>query len=421
VTNQRDARRARHGASHGDSATLRWSAAALAGLLGFAMVFSTVFVYKLQHTYTTQDIGSLLGTSQATSDPTVAPSSTSPTDAAAGKDVNILLIGSDTRDGVNGDIGGKVAPGMRSDTTIIMHISADRSRVDFLSIPRDTRVRFSDCKMFDGSVKQGWTAKFNTAFSRGGENGNVGEAVACTMRTVTDLTGITFDHYAVIDFAGFRKMIDAVDGVPMCIPERIDSDKAKLHLNPGAQVLDGGHALAFARARYGIGDGSDPQRIERQQELMTNLMKKVLGMNLLTDAQQLTLLLKSAGQSMTMDPDLGSFSYLLGLGYSLRSINQEDINFMTTPWEYPGDKSGDVVWTPEADDVFKRITQDLPMEGAETEAVDPTPDPTGTDSGSSTPTPTATDTGKSTPEPTASATPKRLTEKEILAACDLNS
>jgi len=61
MTNHRAARRARHGASHRDSATLRWSAAGMAGILGFAMVFSSFYVYKLQHTYTTQDIGSLLG------------------------------------------------------------------------------------------------------------------------------------------------------------------------------------------------------------------------------------------------------------------------------------------------------------------------------------------------------------------------
>lgn len=408
---ERAARRVRHGASHRDSTTLRWAAAGTAAILGFAMVFSITYLNKLQNVVTTQDIGSLLGTPEATADPSVSPTSTSPTDAAAGKDLNILLIGSDTRDGENGDLGGRVTGGMRSDTTIIMHISADRSRVDFLSIPRDTRVRVSDCKMFDGSTVRGWTGKFNIAFSNGGSQGNVAEAAACTMRTIQDLTGIKFDHYAVIDFAGFRDMIDAVDGVPMCIPERIDSDKAKLHLNPGAQVLDGKHALAFARARYGIGDGSDPQRIERQQELMTNLVKKVLGMNVLTDAPQLTLMLKSAGKSMTMDTQLGSFTYLLGLGYSLRSIDQDNINFMTTPWVYPGDKSGDVVWTPEADEVFQRIKQDLPMEGATTETVDPTPNPTATDSAKP----------SSSAEPTATATPERQTEQEILAECEIDS
>lgn len=410
TTNQRATRRARHGASHRDSAAWRWTAAATAAILGFAIVFSVTYINKLQNVVTTQDITSLLGTPDASADPTVSPSDEGPHDAAAGNDLNILLVGSDSRDGANGDIGGKVADGMRSDTTIIMHISADRSRVDFLSIPRDTRVRFSDCKMLDGSVKRGWTAKFNTAFSVGGQNGNVGEAVACTMRTIQDLTGIKFDHYAVIDFAGFEDMINAVDGVPMCIPQDIDSDKAKLHLKAGAQVLNGKNALAFARARYGLGDGSDPQRIERQQELMNNLAKKVLGMNVLTNAPDLTLLLKSAGKSMTMDPELGSFTYLLGLGYSLRSIDQNNINFMTTPWKYPGDKSGDVVWTPEADDVFKRIKKDLPMEGAPTETVDPTPAPSGS----------ASETPSSSPKPSVSATPERQTEQEILAECALD-
>jgi len=381
---------------------MRWIAAGTAAVLGFGLVFGTTQWELLQHSTTKVSIEGLVG--DVAPDPTesAAPTATAegpPGDLEAGNDINFLLIGSDSRSGTNGKIGGKVAGGMRSDTTMIMHVSGDRSRIDFLSIPRDMRVRVSDCKMFDGHIKKGWTGKFNIAFSNGGMNGNEAEAAACTMKTLQDLTHIKFDHYAVVDFAGFEKMINAVHGVPMCIPKKIDDRRSKLHIKAGPQVLSGKTALAYARVRH-IGDGTDLQRIERQQELVHNLSKKVLGMNVLTSVPQLTLLLKSAGQSMTMDPDLGSITYLLGLAYSLRNIDQDNINFMTVPWMYAGDKSGDVLAKPEAKAVYKRIKNDIPMVGGKTTSVRPT-------------TPHATSSTSTSP----SAKPERQTEDELLAAC----
>jgi anionic cell wall polymer biosynthesis LytR-Cps2A-Psr (LCP) family protein len=186
----------------------------------------------------------------------------------------------------------------------------------------------------------------------------------------------------------------------MCIPKAIDDRRSKLHIKAGPQVLKGKTALAYARVRH-IGDGTDLQRIERQQDLMDNLARKVLGMNVLTNAPQLTLLLKSAGESMTMDPDLGSFAYLVGLAYSLRNIDQQNITFATVPWKYAGDKSGDVLATEDAEVIYKRIVKDIPMDGGTTESVDPSaaPDPS------------------SSTSPTATPSPERQTEDEILAEC----
>lgn len=394
------AKRTRHGSRSREHRSMKVLAAVTAGVVGFALVFGVTYVERGLHSFTTTDISGLVSmpSHTAVASPT-ATADAEPTDYEAGNDINILLIGSDSRAGENGSIGGKVAPGMRSDTTMIMHVSADRSRIEFLSIPRDMRVRVSDCKLFNGKIKKGWTGKFNIAFSNGGVNGDEAEAAACTMQTLQDISGITFDHYAVIDFAGFEKMINAVDGVPMCVEKAINDRQSKLHIKAGAQVLDGTTALAWARVRH-IGDGTDLGRIDRQHELLTNLAKKVLGMNLLTDAPQLTMLLKSAGQSMTMDPDLGSFTYLLGLGYSLRNIDQDNITFATVPWRYAGDKSGDVLPTDEAAVVYKRIKNDIPIEGGTTTSVTATPD------------------ASTSSSPAASATPERLTQKEILASCE---
>ena len=412
-TSSRATQRARHGTRGSGGSIMRIVAAVMAGVFGFGIVLGATYWDRLQNSFDTQDIAGLVHQPSHTpaATPSVSPTGDAPpVDSESGNDINILLIGSDSRAGKNGDIGGKVAGGMRSDTTMIMHISADRSRIDFLSIPRDMRVRVSDCKMLDGSIKKGWTGKFNIAFANGGIHGSEAEAAACTMQTLIDLTGITFDHYAVVDFAGFEKMINAVDGVPMCIPQAINDSRSKLHIKAGPQVLKGKTALAYARVRH-IGDGTDLQRIGRQHELMNNLAKKVLGMNVLTDAPQLTLLLKSAGESMTMDPDLGSLTYLVGLAYSLRNIDQDNINFETVPWKYAGDKSGDVLPTDQAPVVYKRIKNDIPMDGGVTQSVDTPATP---DAGTS----TGTGTGSGTGGVTTSPTPERLTQKEILAECD---
>jgi LCP family protein required for cell wall assembly len=121
--------------------------------------------------------------------------------------LNILLLGSDTREGIgNSSIGGET-PGL-SDTTILLHLSADRERAYGVSLPRDAMVERPECVTEDGSVDAGGLSMFNQAYAAGGP--------ACTQRTVETLTGIHIDHFVVVDFAGFKKMVDALWGVSRC-------------------------------------------------------------------------------------------------------------------------------------------------------------------------------------------------------------
>jgi LCP family protein required for cell wall assembly len=389
---------------------------ALAAFAGFALVLLQTNLFLVNGAIDKQNISGLIG-------PTSAPrdiDNDGIADIAAGDAVNILLLGSDVRDGENGLIGGVVG-GMRSDTTIIMHISADRSRVEFVSIPRDSRVKISDCQFFDGSTARGWTTKFNTAFSIGAANGNVAEAAACTAKTIYDLTGLLVDHYAVVDFTGFRDMVDAIDGVPMCIVNDVRSSKAQLDLQAGPQVLDGTQALAFARARTGtgLGDGSDLGRIERQQELMRNTLRKVLGMNLFTDATGLTQFVKAGASSLSTDETLGNVSFMVGLAYSLRNFDTANLQMITVPWAYPGDGSGDVVWTEEADALWAALINDRPVPNPDAEP-SPTPTPTPVPSGTPEPSPTGPGTpGTPDPEPSVTPSPLRETEQDILDSCDI--
>lgn len=334
-----------------------WAASAAAGVLGFGLVYANTVLTQVDDAFTPID------NSQLISEAPAVDASSDPVDASSGDAINILLMGSDQRDGENGDIGGHVADGMRNDTTIIMHISADRSRVDLVSIPRDAQVTIPDCKLFDGTVVPGYTGDFNVSFSNGGRHGDAGEAAACTINTVQQLTGLTIDHWAVVDFSGFEDMVDALGGVPMCIPERIVSKKAKLKLNPGPQVLDGKQALALARMRTAeVGDvsGSDLQRIARQHQLLRQVSRVVLSKNLLTDAGELTQFLKATASSLTMDPELADSKYLLGLGFGLRNIDPAAIQFHTIPWKYTDDYLN-VIILKSASTMWSELRQDKPL------------------------------------------------------------
>ena len=133
--------------------------------------------------------------------------------------VNILLMGSDDRTGKGnrgyGRDSGRTTK--RSDTTILMHISADRSRALALSIPRDLWVEQPTCT---GKDWAGSYAKFNNAFEQGG--------AACTSELVEEITGVPVNHVVVVDFNGFKQMVDAMGGVEVCLENPVDDDESKL-------------------------------------------------------------------------------------------------------------------------------------------------------------------------------------------------
>jgi LCP family protein required for cell wall assembly len=352
---------------------------AVAALLGFAGVGGYYYTASALSHITTSDTQELLGDTRPA--PPIVPK-----DSSKGEAINILLMGSDSRAGVNANIGGSVG-GMRNDTTIIMHISADRSRIELVSIPRDSWVRIPDCTLFDGSVVKGWTTKFNTAFSNGGKNGNPAEAAACVQKSIETLTGIYIHYYAVVDFVGFAAMIDALGGVPMCIPGRIVSGKAALDLQPGKQTLNGTQALAWARLRTAeVGkqwvEGSDIQRITRQQELLAKTAELAMSKNLFTNQGQLRNFITAGADSMTTSPRLADPTFLIGLAFSLRKISPDNIVFATVPNKYTPDFLN-VTWTPAANTMFGDIINDRAIAGSSvTDQSDaaPIPVPTATDS-----------------------------------------
>nr|WP_240449534.1 LCP family protein [Streptomyces harenosi] len=267
---------------------------------------------------------------------------------------NILLIGSDTRAGEGNARYGRDSGTARSDTTILLHLAADRRSATAISVPRDLMVHVPGCRRADGSRAAAVFAMFNHAYQTGGS--------ACTIRTVEKLTGIRVDHHVVVDFHGFKEMVDAVDGVRVCLREPIDDKAAGLRLPAGRVTLDGEQALGYVRARKTLGDGSDTGRMERQQRFLGALVDKVQSNGVLLNPVKLYPLLDAATSSLTTDPGLASLRGLYRLARALRGIPAERVRFLTVPREsYARDANRDQLVEVEAEKLFERLRRDEPV------------------------------------------------------------
>ncbi|MER6145078.1 LCP family protein [Streptomyces sparsogenes] len=288
---------------------------------------------------------------------------------------NILLIGSDNRGGKGNGKYGRDTGTQRSDTTILLHLQAGGKSATAVSIPRDLMVDIPACTGADGKRGTARFAQFNWAFEFGGP--------ACTIRTVEKLTGIRVDHHMIVDFSGFKKMVNAVGGVEVCLKEPIDDGEAHLRLPAGRQVLHGEQALGFVRARYSIGDGSDTERIGRQQEFLGALVKKLQSNGVLLNPTRLYPVLDAATSSLTTDPGLNSLKDLYDLASGMRHIPRDKIRFLTIPRQpYTYNRNRDELVQPDADRLFRQLRLDHPVPVARAVAHPSGDDPKG---GSSTP------------------------------------
>lgn len=313
-------------------------------LLVTGSVGAFVAYYKINNNIQSQDLTGLLGDR--------------PKVIAEGEEqvpLNILLIGSDKRSGAAArNIGGA-----RSDTTILLHLAADRKSAVLVSIPRDSIVDIPSCKRPDGSRTVAQTTRFNAAYSLAG--------AACTIRTVEKITDIRIDHHVVIDFRGFKQMVDALDGVQICLPQRVDDDSSKLHLDAGRQTVNGADALAYVRTRKKLGDGSDLDRIDRQQAFLSSMVDKVSSKGLLLRPDRLLSFLDAATKSITTDPGLASLNDLRKLAQSVKGVDTDAVSFVTVPnAANPADSGNTVIFRQaEADALWTSLRFDRPLPGQE--------------------------------------------------------
>ncbi|MER7170757.1 LCP family protein [Streptomyces mesophilus] len=242
--------------------------------------------------------------------------------------INVLIVGTDKRTGKgNNGYGDSGSPG-HADTTILLHVSKDRSNATALSIPRDMIVDIPDCptkqedgneKVIPGTPKE----RFNVSL------GQSGRTPSCTMRTVTQLTGIKIDNFMVADFNAVKTLSSAVGGVDVCLEKPIKDPKSHLNLPKGTSTVEGDDALAFVRTRHAVGFGSDLDRIKLQQQFLSSLMRKMKSK--MTDAGAMLDLAESATKALTVDDTLSDVFKLRGLGMELGRVDLKNISFTTVP------------------------------------------------------------------------------------------
>ncbi|WP_063752588.1 LCP family protein [Streptomyces sp. NRRL S-350] len=321
--------------------------------------------------------------------------------AATDGSFNILVLGSDSRNGENGDLaGGNTGYTARSDTAMVVHVNQAHSGAQIVSIPRDTLVTRPDCTDASGRTVAGAKrAMYNSAFETGG--------AACAVKTTEQLTGLRMDHYLQIDFAGFARVVDAIGGATVTTTVAIHDKDSGLDLPAGQHHLDGQQALAFVRTRHGVGDGSDLGRIELQKQMVKSLLQQAGGAGLFTDPVKAWSLGDTVTKSVTTDSALGSVNALVGLAQELKGIGPDQLGMVTLPVAAaPGDPNRVVEQQPQADQVWAALKADRAFPQAVVTAQPENPaqaDPTATPSTSAR---TAGTGGRPTAKATAHTTPK---------------
>ncbi|MEU9450778.1 LCP family protein [Streptomyces sp. NPDC048277] len=247
--------------------------------------------------------------------------------------LNILLIGSDSRNSdENVKLGGakydRGSPPL-GDVQMLIHLSADRKSAAMVSIPRDTRVDIPKCTdPKTGKVYPATNTIINESLARGG--------AGCTLATWENLTGVYIDHWITIDFAGVVNMADAIGGVDVCVNQNVwDRPTAAvpggsgLKMTAGTHKVKGEQALQWLRTRHAW--GSDPLRAKAQHMYLNSMIRTLKGQNVFTDTGRLMDLAEAATKSLTVSEEIGSPKKLYDLAMQLKSVPTDRITSLTMP------------------------------------------------------------------------------------------
>ncbi|MDT0613674.1 LCP family protein [Streptomyces lancefieldiae] len=275
---------------------------------------------------------------------------------------NILVLGSDSRSGGNGKLGGGTDDGTaRSDTAMIVHVHEGHKKADVVSVPRDTLIDRPECTDTDGAEHPAADGvMFNSAYSTGG--------AACAVKTVESISGLRMDHYLEVDFSGFQNLIDDLGGVAVTTTEDIKDPDSHLDLPAGTHRLDGEQALGLVRTRHGVGDGSDLGRIQLQQAFVKALVDQVKDIGLLGNPKKLYDIADTATRTVTTDSDLGSVNSLMSFATGLKGIGPGNMHMVTMPVVYdPANANRVLLEKAKADQVWTALKNDGPIPESATE------------------------------------------------------
>ena len=247
---------------------------------------------------------------------------------------NILIAGSDTREG-QGGIGGTTEDdsGNLNDVTMLLHVSQDQTNAVAISIPRDMVVRIPDCTDADEYTKPFSSEPMNTAMSYGG--------LSCIAKTVTELTGLPIQYAGLIKFSGVIAMSDAIGGVDVCVDGPMVDPNTGINLpEAGTYTLQGFDALAFLRSRAAVGDGSDLTRISSQQVFLSALVRQLKSSETLGDVGKVYGIANAALSNMTLSSTLSSPATMVSIAQALKNIPVEKVTFV----QYPGTTGGEGIY-----------------------------------------------------------------------------
>jgi LCP family protein required for cell wall assembly len=238
---------------------------------------------------------------------------------------NWLLAGSDSREGLTKAERkelrtGKDEGAQRTDTLMVIHIT-DEGTPTLVSLPRDSYVIIPAHTALDGMQVTDRRNKINTAYGKGG--------APLLVETVERNTGLHIDHYMEIGFKGIRDITNAVGGVNMCIPADVTDENSGLNLLAGCQELDGRNALAYVRMRYADPRG-DLGRVERQQQFLSSVMKKVATPAVLLNPLSMWRLVDASTSSINVGTG-DSVQDLADLAIAMRSLSNGKGALLTVP------------------------------------------------------------------------------------------
>lgn len=283
--------------------------------------------------------------------------------------MNILLVGSDNREGMSRKERLKYKVGLddygrQTDTIMIAHL-ADNGTVGMVSIPRDSLVTIP-AHTSDGQSRPESKNKINAAYAIGG--------APLLVNTVEQNTGVQIDHYAEINFLGFVSMVDALGGVPICVKKPIQDEKSGLDLPAGTTDLDGQQALAFVRARY-FDPTADIGRMQRQQTFLGAMFKRATSPSVVLNPIKSYSFLRNLSGAITVDETMGQRE-IFGLISQVGALSPGSITFKSLPvgdaFDEPGVGSV-VTWKqPESDEIFAILKTGEPLAKSSSKSNTPT-------------------------------------------------
>lgn len=249
--------------------------------------------------------------------------------AEAGEPTNLLIVGTDSRDGIaadDPDAGGFLGDAGCdcTDTIMLLRIDPEREAAYMLSFPRDLWLPMADT---------GEKARINTAHARG---------VQVLVDTIEESFHVPINHYAEIDFVGFERLVDAVGGVPMWFDASVRDRNTGLELSgPACQVLDGADARRFVRSRhlqFQAEDGTwdtdgtaDLGRITRQQIFIRRAVSKAVSKGL-SNPVTLNELVSAGVANVRLDKGM-SAGDLLAIGRAFANFDSDDLIGYSIPSE----------------------------------------------------------------------------------------